>query len=185
MNNSNFTVLLDMDGVLVNFVDGICRALGKPNPYQDGRGAGEWDIGSLLGVSEEEFWAPCGEASFWSDLEWMPGGRAILKMVERQVGRTSVFLLTSPSLSPESWSGKAEWVSKHMPDYRLRVLMGLCKHLCAKPGQILVDDADHNIEAFTAAGGQAVLVPRMWNSNHFLADKTQHYTYSRLWELTK
>lgn len=40
------------------------------------------------------------------------------------------------------------------------------KDLYAKPGQILIDDADHNVEAFRSADGEAILVPRPWNKGH-------------------
>ena len=40
------------------------------------------------------------------------------------------------------------------------------KKFIAGPGRWLIDDKDANVEAFRAAGGQAITVPRPWNSEH-------------------
>lgn len=167
-------VLLDMDGVLVNFVEGIRTALGKPWPYTNLEAMGEWGLDKLWGITPAEFWAPCDSADFWAELDWMPDGEEILRVVEEFAGE-EVYLLTSPSLSPESYRGKAQWVASHMPKYRSRLLMGACKHLLAQPEHLLVDDADHNATAFKAAGGRSVLVPRPWNGNWTLTDKAVDY----------
>lgn len=38
------------------------------------------------------------------------------------------------------------------------------KAMMAGPRKVLIDDSQRNVEAFTEAGGQAVLVPRPWNN---------------------
>ena len=45
-------------------------------------------------------------------------------------------------------------------------LIGPSKHLCAKPGVLLIDDSDKNVAAFQEQGGSSLLVPRPWNSLH-------------------
>ena len=47
-------------------------------------------------------------------------------------------------------------------------LIGPSKHLCANPETLLIDDSDKNVDSFRKCGGQAVLVPRPWNSLHGL-----------------
>ena len=46
------------------------------------------------------------------------------------------------------------------------------KHFCARPDALLIDDGDHNVEAFRANGGQTILVPRPWNSLHYMPTET-------------
>lgn len=157
------TVFLDMDGVLVDFVGGICRALGKPYPYDHPSSFGIWETWKLLGATEAEFWTACHSRVFWSLLDWMPDGKEMLATITERVDPKQVFLLTSPSLSPGSYAGKAEWVQREMPEFSGRLLMGSAKHLLAGESRIMIDDANHNVDGFRASGGEAILVPRPWN----------------------
>jgi 5'(3')-deoxyribonucleotidase len=164
--------LLDMDGVLVNFVQGISDALGRENPYLKrplGAAAGEWDMPKLWGIPEAAFWVPCMDPEFWANLNWMPDGRRILELVEWTFGKENVCLLTSPgSAFDPACIGKVAWIKQHMPDYMHRVLFGSAKHFCAHAGSVLIDDRDKNIADFCKAGGRALLVPRPWNMGHSL-----------------
>lgn len=40
-----------------------------------------------------------------------------------------------------------------------------------EPNQILIDDRDKNVDHFIAAGGNAILFPQVWNSNHAVQDR--------------
>jgi 5'(3')-deoxyribonucleotidase len=187
-----FRVLLDMDGVLVDFVGGICAAHGRENPYL--KGATGWNTDKALGISEEEFWRPAENPGFWERLEWMPDGRRILDYVIGTIGKQNVYILTSPARSDDDGQDEAEchygkllWLYRELPSFarKGRLLFGSCKHLCAAKGNILVDDADHNVEAFRAAGGTAVLVPRPWNARHTEKDDAAGLVQRELWEVTE
>lgn len=156
-------VLLDMDGVIVDFHAGVFRAHGIVNPYLNGNGRGVWDIAGLVGMAPADFWRPCGH-DFWANLPWTIDGFDLLEMAERAVGAENVYLLTSPTLDAGAYSGKAAWVQGNLPDYYRRLLVGPCKHLCASPRHLLIDDSDANVQEFTDHGGQAILVPRPWNA---------------------
>ena len=153
-------VLLDMDGVIVDFVGGVWKKYGLTHEYPPG----DYDIIKATGLSitPESFWGDFGE-SFWADLEWTPEGKAILGMVLKLVPLNKVCLLTSPTLSPSSSSGKHLWINRETPELRRRFLIGSAKDMCAGPDSILIDDSDKNCEDFEAAGGKAILVPRRWN----------------------
>lgn len=170
--------LLDMDGVLVDFVGGACNAHRVENPYAKhplGDAAGAWDIASLLGMTEKKFWQPLNNAGFWAWLDWMPDGREILETVERLFGQENVCLLTSPNLSPWCASGKVLWIERNMPAYKRRFLIGPRKEFCAFPGNVLVDDNDKNVHDFVSKGGSAVIVPRPWNASwHLAGDSVPH-----------
>jgi 5'(3')-deoxyribonucleotidase len=160
-------ILLDMDGVLVDFLGGWCKYNEYECPtYNDAKD--RWDLAGVLGITPAGLWAGCSSREFWAELEWTQDGMGILNAAEDAVGQDNVYLFTTPTPSPQSWAGKADWILRQLPQYKNRLLMGGNKQLCARPDQLLIDDADHNVEKFRAAGGPAILVPRQWNSLHWL-----------------
>jgi hypothetical protein len=83
------------------------------------------------------------------------------------VGRENICLLTSPTKDPESLAGKLEWIHLNLPSWMHRqYLVGPRKHFCARPDSLLIDDSDDNVKKFREHGGNAILVPRPWNSLH-------------------
>jgi len=154
--------LLDLDGVLVDFVGGSCKFYGFPDPYLDPTLKGIWDFVKAKGL--KDFWKPLG-ADFWANLEPTQDMREILRIVESKFGQTNVCLLTSPC--PDNLTcpeGKLRWIDKYMPSYNRQYLMGPRKEFCARSSHWLVDDSDANVDAFRKNGGSACLVPRIWNS---------------------
>jgi len=172
---SNYTVFMDLDGVLVDFIRGMCRAHKKINPY---RGVAppleSWELADLWNLTPEEFWKPGNEESFWSELDWTSDGKEILHVAERIAGPENIYLLTSPSLSPSCAAGKMAWVQTEMPNYARRLLIGACKPAVAGPTKILIDDFDSNCKKFHEAGGHVIVAPRPWNSNGMIPDTASH-----------
>lgn len=164
--------LLDIDGVLADFVGGACRAHGRQSPYDDAdpETAYSYDVASLWNMTPGEFWAPLDSADFWRGLDLTADGLDILNILERQFKQKNICLLTSPSMSPYSIVGKIQWIREHYPDYAGRCLIGPCKEFCAHRGAILVDDCDANVVRFIEHGGGAILVPRPWNHHHVIKD---------------
>lgn len=154
------TLFLDLDGVLADFVGGILLAHGRPWP--DRWPPGHWEMAEVLGLTPYQFWLPACCESFWADLPLTPECSAIVSLAERY--SQEVFLCSTPSQAPESWSGKLRWIGRHLPAYTRRTILMVDKALLAGPWSCLVDDNDENVARFRAFGGQAVLVPRHWNS---------------------
>ena len=73
--------MLDMDGVLCDFVRGSLSHHGRTLDYN----TIEWDFVNQLGMPPAEFWAPLG-FDFWAGLPWTPGGRDFYDALERVVG---------------------------------------------------------------------------------------------------
>lgn len=153
------TILLDLDGVLVDFTAGANAAHGR-----DGYVPTTWDFFTDdWGMTPDEFWKPTHDRAFWSALPWTDTGRDIMELCVDAVGEEQVYILTS-GRGAGAAGGKAEWVHRELGwPWMNRLLIGHCKHLCAGPGRVLVDDADHNVEAFREYGGYAVLVPAPYN----------------------
>ena len=168
--------LLDMDGVMVNFSQGIANWHGYQNGYSQRplptAWAGNWNMPALVGMPDADWYAPLGRPEFWAGLGWMPDGQRLLAEVEDYFGAENVCLLSNPGQGSGGMVGKQQWIANHMPQYSRRVLLGAAtaKAFCAHGQSVLVDDRNENVELFWAAGGQAILVPRPWNRDYALAD---------------
>ena len=157
--------LLDMDGVLVNFVKGICAAHNRTDPYEQRHNLGFFDMDKIWQMPAHIFWEPTRSPEFWANLEPMKNADAIMEIVLDTFGPEQVCLLTAPTADIGNCvAGKHAWVMKHYPDFRKRILFGSAKQFCAHDQSVLVDDKDKNIEVFRKHEGVGVLVPRPWNS---------------------
>jgi hypothetical protein len=114
--------------------------------------------------SSTKFWDALDQ-TFW---ETIPAENYLWLMVDylsRQVGEKNVCVASTPTLGPESLSGKLVWVKKNLPSYMHRQYMfGRDKFLLARPDTLLIDDNQDNCINFERAGGKSILVPRPWNN---------------------
>lgn len=154
--------LLDLDGVLVDFVGGMCASHNRPDPFENGHT--DYYLEHAWDMSLSEFWKPSENAEWWEDLPKTPEADYIVQLVEDYVGFDNVCILTSPIDHPQSLAGKVQWIIKNYPDYRRKFLIGPQKQFCAHPNAVLIDDHESNIHAFVTEGGHGILVPRPWNS---------------------
>jgi 5'(3')-deoxyribonucleotidase len=171
MTNSP-NILLDMDGVMVDFVGAAIKVCGfsVEDCFRDWP-PGEYDVIKALHVEKKDFWEKIeskGE-ELWANLSSYPWARSLYDGCSK-LG--NVFFLTKPTIDPKSASGKVIWMQKFLGGQfeARKYLMGPSKHLCGKPGNILIDDYEYNIDTFREAGGQAILFPQHWNKRHHQAD---------------
>lgn len=175
-------VFLDVDGILTSFRKGIADALGKSYDY--------------AGMSDKWiFWDDWPDVSFemvndvctfdfWQYLPWMHDGHDILRAITDKFHWEQIYLLTAPMPNIESPTGKWLWVSDNLPIYLKRtIITQVPKSLFAQPDILLIDDKDENVEEFTAAGGNAILVPRPYNKLRKYSDVSSNYVRSHLEEL--
>lgn len=159
---------LDIDGVLNQYVSAACKLHDKPNPYETepDNWLGRWDFFAAWGgMPAWKFYHPQNLA-FWTNIPLADDAQQIVAEVEAKFGRDNVCLLTAPVLVDGCLEGKAAWVRSRFPQHSKRLLIGSCKEFCASPDACLIDDSDDNVNKFRAAGGNAILVPRPWNSLH-------------------
>ncbi|MDA1192867.1 MAG: hypothetical protein O3A46_14430 [Candidatus Poribacteria bacterium] len=169
----NPVIYLDMDGVCADFVTAAVEANGasmdEMRRLWTGDHAGEFHMHKLIGATLDGFWAKIDERgdAFWSELvefEWFPDLYRSLREI------APVVFLSSPSYSPMSLSGKLVWLQQRFGrTFRDFILTGHKQQLACR-GAILIDDYDKNVDAFRRAGGEAILFPQLWNSNHALSD---------------
>lgn len=157
------TLFLDMDGVLVDFVQGALDAHAMPHCKLT---PGEWAIEKAMGLTLTHFWARLQGVNFWRELmpthDWLP----ILATCQDYFRPDRIFLLTSPCLDPYCYTGKYEWVQKWMPHFERRFILSARKDIFARPGAVLIDDKEETIDKWRDRGGEGFLCPRGWNRQH-------------------
>lgn len=158
-------ILLDMDGVLSNFIGGVERLFDV-----DMSGLTTWNIRKALNalperepITAEQFWETIqSNPRFWADLEPYPWARDVVNWaLEKTKGNMTI--VTSPDMAVSTYSQKAYWVNRHFPSLMRKLFIGPEKHLMAKPKHILIDDSDSNVEKFIKHGGIGVTFPQPWN----------------------
>lgn len=164
-------ILLDMDGVLVDFVRSAHEYHELPfnGSYGETYGFGEWDFVSKLPMVAKDFWGSLGY-EFWKECHPMPDAEKILDIVTRY---GEPYVLTSPAWTRGCIEGKIAWMRRHCPSLAGRMIFTKYKHLMARADNLLIDDYDNNVDGFYESGGKVVLVPREWNSLHGI-DTLEH-----------
>jgi len=166
------TVILDMDGVMVDLHKGLARWLRFDMADYT---PGEYDLWKVYPHHMKGFsWDDLGE-NFWANIEPTSEASQIMQMIH---GHNS-FVFTCPINFYDNkpikgaMEGKLRWLQKYMPIHfeEGRYLFGRHKHFIVNSDMILIDDHDEYVNAFNAAGGRAILFPRLWNSEHENADK--------------
>ena len=176
-------ILLDMDGVLCNFVRGCCKVLNKDEQkvFQNWP-INQYDVEPVFDVTTEHLWTSInsGGKDFWANLEEYSWSKELYRECQKH---GEVYFLTSPSNDPQSLVGKLEWIQKFTGNPTPRnYLMGSPKFLCATPNNILIDDSDKNCDNFKSANGTAILFPQVWNRSHLYKNASMEQT---LWKLEK
>jgi len=162
---------LDLDGVFADFMQGQHDAHGIPYdirnyPYPPGL----WDMFTYNGC--EISWETANQHScenFWAHLPWMYDGRRLWQLICEQIRLSDAQMLTCPMMHEGSYTGKARWVRNNLKNMYTRTTISKvpkCEFIGKDERCLLIDDADKNVIQWREAGGQAILVPRPWNSNH-------------------
>jgi hypothetical protein len=169
------TVVLDVDGVLANFVhaalqenlvseDDIARIL--HNWPKNTR-----SITKVLSryfdrkVEPQEFWDALDHSSFWPSLmPYRKGTDLYMRLLETGL---DIVICTSPSRSFHCADGKRRWLSRYCPELYQRgaYLIGSQKWRLAHSKTLLIDDSEENCTTFEQAGGWSVVWPQPWNRN--------------------
>lgn len=100
------------------------------------------------------------DTAWWKSMPAFDGAREFYDAA-RALGPTR--FLTGPVPHPDSFEGEAEWTLKFRPESKKFALLDIIicrskdKNLLARPGKILIDDRQENVDAWAAAGGIGIL----------------------------
>ena len=166
-------VMLDMDGVIADFVGGVCKRFDIVDPFRNPANHGLWDIlpmdPRLAKLAPGEFWNSL-DYTFWYNLPVTEDASAIIETLLTKYSQEQICILSSPCYTKGCMDGKLQWLRKHFPKFAKQFLFGNSKQFCAAPTNLLVDDRCKNVDDFESFGGNAILYPRLWNR---LYSKTQ------------
>jgi len=158
-DKANFSIAVDMDGVLVDCLSGLLKILGSNKTPDD---LSCWSLCEALNMTHEDFWllVNAGGSEFWANLEPYPWAFSLWQ-VANDVSNNNAYILSAPSRDPQSAVGKIEWIKKHLKTKQY--FLGSKKYLLAHPKAVLVDDKPENCERWENAGGKAIMFPTPWN----------------------
>lgn len=165
-------VHIDMDGVLCDWVGGVCDLLGKHRILTLGCWPrGEYEIESTFDMSTDRLWNLINRQGidWWSHLDPLPHIVPLIDLVSEFSAPISI--LTSPGVCEYAATGKFRWIKQHLPQYQERLYLCRDKYLMANEDRLLIDDNDDNCRRFREEGGQAILFPQPWNEKHIYSNR--------------
>lgn len=141
-HNPNYKIYVDLDGVLVDFNKGYSELTGI-------------DLEKNPDIPPYKFWPPIHKAGeeWWENLEWMPEGRKLWNYVEKYRPQ----ILSAPSRSKSSITGKEKWMDKNLPHINLILRKASKKRDFAETFAILIDDRESNVSEWIESGGIGIL----------------------------
>jgi 5'(3')-deoxyribonucleotidase len=167
-------IFLDLDDVLNRFTVPVLAYIGCPI-VDDDEFDPAWGYDIVLAANTlipERFFT---KSILWDTVDWdiwktLPESEEmgfLLRTCRDSVGYLNTCILSGIIRCPDYLAGKLNWMQKHLPEELQRnFLLGFEKSFCACPESLLIDDNDANVQEFRDEGGQAILMPRPWNSLH-------------------
>lgn len=159
-------VLIDLDGVLVDFVKGITDVKKRPDIHEAAL-RGELTMENFeeeMKISKEEMLTllDVRGKGFWENLPILQGAEELMDLIQthEDVGSFSICTMLCGSI----WcpAGKQSWIQKRMPDVpyfmtsRKSTSDPCPKCAFAKEGTLLIDDSRLTCEMFRSCGGHAI-----------------------------
>lgn len=167
-------IMLDLDGVLADFVGGCEKLFSSDLKELD-----IWDIPKYIHMSPSAFWKTIQEEKyFWAELKPYPWARDVVNNCLEFTGG-NVSIVTNPALDPNCAGQKIWWINHYYPGLAREFFIGPQKHLLAKPNHILIDDSEFNCKKFKEYGGKAILFPQKWNNLDLLGPNEPRADYVR------
>jgi len=159
---NNYTVFLDLDGVIVDWLgptmklaglnptDASTRNAVRDNPPIVDRMIGHERLIELLEKAGSDFWV---------NLPLLPWADLLIDSLNKALPDQICFL-TSPGNWSSAASGKMIWQEKNYPD--IPILIGTHKQLAASDLKFLIDDDPNQYSRFIQMGGQGWLWPNQY-----------------------
>jgi len=144
-------IALDLDGVLVNFTKAACKKMGEPYPSKLVFPSYSWIFDKY---GKQSCYKRLRGHHFWVEMEKYPWADKLVSLVDELSDGNWMFL-TKPMRDPYCFSGKAEWLMKHYPQYmdRLTIISGPKEEFVRNMYDILIDDKPENIQEWSKSGG--------------------------------
>jgi 5'(3')-deoxyribonucleotidase len=187
MEKEKINILLDMDGVLADFITSAVRVFNKNlgtnvTMEQYATEFGQWGLNEPFNITVNKAWEFISkEENFWIDIKPYPWAKELYEWL-KTIG--DVTIITSPSLHEDCATQKMIWLKKHLEINTSDVFIGSKKYLMAGNG-ILIDDYPVNCEKFTKSRGKAILIPSNWNTVNLTFDKIKEVIELGIYEVSR
>lgn len=163
-------ILLDIDGVVGDFVGMICKHINRRfNTHYDESSFTSWELRAALAPAENEWiGAYLTNHNAAAEIEWYPGAKDFVHELQ-QLGE--VLALTAPYQSNTMWPyERQQWCKRE----GLPVLSvpGEYKHLVQ--GDYLIEDKLMTVDQWGTYRPGAILLDRPWNQDPKIGSR-QHY----------
>jgi 5'-nucleotidase len=165
------TMIVDMDEVLANFVDPVLFKWNAVYGTAHTRtGFNMWDMSKTLGPGAYqlvESWI--SEPGFFRHLKPLDGAIEGLNHFIQDKSRYDVIIATSLSSTVNNgYDDKRAWLHQWFPQLLPRNFFALSRKEMLR-GDILIDDAVHNVMDWIKTKRPAIIMDRPWNHNeHFM-----------------
>jgi len=163
-------VLLDMDGVIADFVTPSLEVAEIPLQHAN---VVTWNYFAPY-MSEQVFIKKINDTEdFWADIKPYPWATELVRMCEMVA---PVYFCSNPGAYKGAASAKIDWLVKYgfMGRHDYNYILTPHKFLNASPNRVLIDDGEHNTSDFNKHKGIGVLFPQPWNSPQaVLTEKTR------------
>lgn len=168
-------ILLDMDGVIANFVASSLKVCNIPLTHEQ---VARWDFYNGH-ITESEFWRAIDTTpDFWKDIQPYEWAEELVEMC-RDIA--PVYFCSSPAMHHVSASDKIWWLRTHgfMKADEDNYVLTKHKWINAGPKRILIDDATHQIDRFNLHGGIGLTFPQPWNDGALIAQRNVRMSFMR------
>ena len=157
-------VLVDMDGVLCDLITPMLQGWHETGgPLYAASDVTDWDLKKIFKHPNAGGWITefLSRPALFPSLKPLSG--AIDGLLRLQTAGHQVLIVTHVSRDvTNAFDGKRQWVSTHIPWFDLHDLC-FCTRKEIIDGDVLIDDARHNIEAWTGEGKTAIIMDQPWN----------------------
>lgn len=156
-------IFLDLDGVLVDFIQGAASLFGTDSDSLLRKWPpGVYEMEEALGISRTKFFATLEAAGeeFWVNLPPFPYAR---DFYDHCTNIAPTYILTAPTRDPKSLSGKMRWLQNWFGQGFRDYVITDKKEMCARDTHVLIDDRVSNVDKFREHGGQAIMWPARQN----------------------
>lgn len=177
-------IILDMDEVLTDFVEGACRTHGTTkSKLHEVWEPGDWDMTKPLGVSSNQFWKNIREegSDFWENLSPTPWMEELINWIDLTCDDWHI--VTAPDNTPECHLGKTRWIKTYLGSRFDKFSVTRHKHIFAQPGVVIIDDRQETVSRFVDNGGSGIVFPAHHNVNYQLKKDPVEYVRTQLLHL--
>lgn len=168
-------ILLDLDGVCKDFYTAALAAHRRIDINIDNWPIPGASLPEVMGYDitkegwQKDFWAPINmDPSFWQECPIFPWTHQLIEVLKEHTGPHGVVICTGPaSGTAREKVEKLRWLARH--EIHLEVRFEREKWKYSKPGVLLVDDWEKQVDKFVGdgnSGGMSLLFPRPWNRNY-------------------